>query len=177
MVFPRLVNLTPVVVTVLVGAVFTVIALTVRDHASGEAPWQTGVWGLATLAYLLLSCGLWALSLLTAGFACEPCTDDPVPRGLEWTQNPAASQWGLIALFGSGIVVLALATVVALRFGHRRVSLLLLLAHVALSVQLVSMLNVADAGGNYWYWTIWPTASGAVMLLAARDRARVASSA
>jgi hypothetical protein len=176
MVLGRPVNLTLVVLTVVVASVLTVIALTVRDHASGEAPWQTGVWGVATLAFMLLSCGLWAFSLLTAGFACEPCSDDPLPQGLEWTQNPEASEWGLIALFGSGIMVLALATVVALRFRYHRASLLLLLTHVALSVQLVAMLNLAHAGENYWNWTIWPTAAGAVMLLAARDRARAAPS-
>ena len=49
-----------------------------------------------------------------------------------------------------------------------------LLAHVSISIQLVAMLNLADEA-NYWNWTIWPAAFGAVMLLASRDRARVLS--
>ena len=68
-------------------------------------------------------------------------------------------------------MLLALATVGLLRLRHPRAALLCLLAHVAVSIQLVAMLNLVD-DANYWDWLIWPTAAGAVMLLAARDRAR-----
>jgi hypothetical protein len=71
-------------------------------------------------------------------------------------------------------MALALATVALLRLRHPRAALLCLVAHVSISIQLVAMLNHVDAA-NYWNWTIWPTAAGAVMLLAGRDRARVLS--
>lgn len=166
-------NILVLVAVVATASVFGVIAWTVRDHASGEAAWQTSVWGLAAFAFLLLSCGLWLFSLLTAGVGCDPCSDHAVT----WTQNPEAWEWRLIAIFGWGIMLLALATVAALRFRSHRAALLLLLGHVALSIQLVAMLNLTQVSSNYWNWTIWPTAAGAVMLLASRDRARAVSGA
>jgi hypothetical protein len=147
MAFSRVMNVMLLVAVVAIAPVLLVIAWTVRDHRSDEARWQTTTWGLAAVSFLLLTSGLWALALLKAG---------------------------LIAMLGSGIMALALATVVLLRLRHPRAALLCLLAHVSISVQLVAMLNHVDAT-NYWNWTIWPAAAGAVMLLAGRDRARVLS--
>lgn len=169
-------NVMLLVAVVAIAPVVLVIAWTVRDHRSGEARWQTTAWGLAAVSFVLLSCGLWLVSLLKAGLNCEPCSVNATREGLEWTQNPEASQWGLIAMLGSSVMLLALATVGTLRLRRPRIALLCLLAHIALSIQLVAMLNLVDAA-NYWDWTIWPTAAGAVMLLAARDRARTVSSA
>jgi hypothetical protein len=132
---------------VTIAPVVLVIAWTVRDHRSSAARWQTTAWGLAAVSFLLLTSGLWALALLKAG---------------------------LIAVLGSCVMAFALATVGLLRLKHPRASLLCLLAHVSISIQLVTMLNLVDAA-NYWNWTIWPAAAGAVMLLAGRDRARVLS--
>lgn len=81
---------------------------------------------------------------------------------------------GLIAVLGSGVMALALATVGLLRVRRPRAALVCLLAHISISIQLVAMLNLVDAA-NYWNWTIWPAAAGVVMLLAGRDRARVLS--
>ncbi len=138
-------NVMLLVAVVAIAPVLLVIAWTVRDHGSGEAHWQATAWGLAAVSFLLLTSGLWALALLKAG---------------------------LTAVLGSGVMAFALATVVLLRLRHRRASLVCLLAYMSISIQLVAMLNHADAA-NYWNWTIWPPAAGAVMLLAARDRARV----
>ena len=135
------------VAVVAIAPVLLVIAWTVRDHRAVEARWQTTAWGLAAVSFLLLTSGLWALALLKAG---------------------------LIAGLGSGVMALALATVGLLRLGRPRAALLCLLAHVAISIQIVVMPNLVDAA-NYWNWTIWPAAAGAVMLLAGRDRARVLS--
>jgi hypothetical protein len=140
-------NVMLLVAVVAIAPVLLVIAWTVRDHGSGEAHWQATAWGLAAVSFLLLTSGLWALALLKAG---------------------------LIAVLGSGVMACALATVVLLRLRHRRAALVCLLAHISISIQLVAMLNHADAA-NYWNWMIWPAAAGAVMLLAARDRARVLS--
>ena len=123
MAFIRVMNVMLLVAVVAIVPVVLVIAWTVRDHRSGEAPWQTTAWGLAAVSFLLLTSGLWALALLRTG---------------------------LIA------------------------ALLCLLAQVSISIQLVAILNHVDAA-NYWNWTIWPAAAGAVMLLAGRDRARVLS--
>ena len=135
------------VAVVAIAPVLLVIAWTVRDHRSVEARWQTTARGLAAVSFLLLTSGLWALALLKAG---------------------------LIAGLGSGVMALALATVGLLRLRRPRAALLCLLAHVAISIQIVVMLNLVDAA-NYWNWTICPAAAGAVLLLAARDRARVLS--
>jgi hypothetical protein len=147
MAFSRVMNVMLLVAVVAIAPVVLVIAWTVRDHRSDEARWQTTTWGLAAVSFLLLTSGLWALALLKTG---------------------------LIAVLGSGVMALALATVCLLRLRHPRAALLCLLAHVSISIQLVAMLNLVDAA-NYWNWTIWPAAAGAVMLLAGRDRARVLS--
>jgi hypothetical protein len=175
MVLSRAMSVMLLVAVVVIAPVVVVIAWTVRDQRSGEARWQTTAWGLAAVSFVLLSCGLWAVSLLKSGLTCEPCSVNPASPGREWTQNPEASQWELISILGSSVMVLALATVGLLRLRRPRAALLCLLAHIALSIQLVAMLNLADAA-NYWNWTIWPAAAGVVMLLSARDRARVVPS-
>ena len=171
MVLSRPMRLMLLLAVVVVAPVILVVAWTVRDHRSGEARWQTTAWGLAALSFVLLSCGLWAVAMLKSAMTCEPCSVDSA----SWTESPGARQWELIGILGWSIMVLAVATVGALRLRRQRAALVCLLAHVALSIQLVAMLNQAD-GANYWDWTIWPTAAGAVMLLAARDRARVVPS-
>jgi hypothetical protein len=140
-------NVMLLVAVVAIAPVLLVIAWTVRDHGSGEAHWQATAWGLAAVSFLLLTSGLWALALLKAG---------------------------VIAVLGSGVMAFGLATVGLLRLRRPRAALVCLLAHTSLSIQLVAMLNHADAA-NYWNWMIWPAAAGAVMLLAGRDRARVLS--
>ena len=143
----RVMNVMLLVTVVAIAAVVLVIAWTVRDHRSAEARWQATTWGLAAVSFLLLTSGLWALALLKTG---------------------------PIAVLGSGVMALALATVCLLHLRRPRAALVCLLAHVSISIQLVAMLNLADEA-NYWNWTIWPAAFGAVMLLASRDRARVLS--
>ncbi len=147
MAFSEVMNVMPLVAVVAIAPVVLVIAWTVRDHRSAEARWQTTTWGLAAVSFLLLTSGLWALALLRTG---------------------------LIAVLGSGVMAFALATVGLLRLRRPRAALLCLFAHVSISIQLVATLNLAD-DANYWNWTIWPAAFGAVMLLASRDRARVLS--
>ena len=171
MVLIRVMNVRLLVAVVAIAPVLLVIAWTVREHRSGEARWQTTAWGLAAVSFVLLSCGLWVVALLKAGLTCEPCSGDP---GVGWTHDPEASQWQLIAVLGSGVMALALATVGLLRVRRPRAALVCLLAHISISIQLVAMLNRADAA-NYWNWTIWPAAAGVVMLLAGRDRTRVLS--
>ena len=135
MALDRVMTVMLLVTVVAIAPVILVIAWTVRDHRSGEARGQTTTWGLAAVSFLLLTSGLWALALLKTG---------------------------LIAVLGSGVIALALATVGLLRLRRPRAALVCLLAHVSISIQLVAMLNLAD-DANYWNWTIWPAAFGAVM--------------
>jgi hypothetical protein len=166
-VLSRSMNFLLLVVVVAVVSVAGTIAWTVRDDAS----WQTTACGIAAVAFILLSLAVWVYAVLTAGFSCEPCDiDAQAPPGLEWTQNAEASEWALIAYLGSSVMALALVGVATLHFRRHRAALLFLGAYVAASVQLALMLDDAGFGGEVWSWILWPTAAGAVMLLAARDR-------
>ena len=157
-------NVMLVAVVVALVSVLGTMWWTVRDKSS----WQTTVRGIAGVSFILLSLGVWVISLFTAGFACEPCDPDARPAGHEWTQAPEASEWALIFYLGSAILVLALAAVAMLRLRRHRTALLFLLAYLAVAVQLGRMFSLVH-GREGWAWVLWPMAAGAVMLLAARD--------
>jgi hypothetical protein len=138
---------------------------TIRDQPS----WQTSVRGVAGVSFVLLSLGVWLMSAFTAGFACEPCETDSPPPVHAWTQDSEASEWRLILLLGSAILVLALVAVAALRLRRHRAALVLLIAYLAVALELGRMFSLVH-GREAWAWVLWPTVTGAVMLLAARDR-------
>lgn len=131
--------------------------------------WRRPVSTLAGSAFAVLSCGLWLVAWLAAGFACDDtCSPEDARPGAEWTESYGAAQWTEIFGLGSALLVLTLVSVVLVIVGRRRAALVAVLIHLAVSVRLGLLVNTAHQDPFLLNWAILAAAAGLIMVIAAR---------
>jgi hypothetical protein len=131
--------------------------------------WRRPVSMLAGSAFAVLSCGLWLVAWLAAGFACDDtCSPEDARPGAEWTESSGAAQWTEIFGLGSALLLLALVSVVLVIVGRRRAALVAVLIHIAVSVRLGLLINTAHQDTFLLNWAILAATAGLIMVIAAR---------